>query len=206
MQFKSFCFLLSAVASAVAELKLENRGPGDDTYSAAMASLESNTDLAQTATATDFELPTDMPTEMPGDFKMPPSSIISVLMTAVPPSFYSQMGDPDARSSVFNDIHGGHYPDWYNELPNSVKTYISTAYQTDGPSKPTGDSTTTGSSSSETGSGSSTKEGSSSGSSTDSGSTSSLPSATSESIAVPTGAVAASLAGVAGVLGLAIVL
>lgn len=137
---------------------------------------------------------------------MPPSSIISVLMTAVPPSFYSQMGDPDARSSVFNDIHGGHYPDWYNELPNSVKTYISTAYQTDGPSKPTGDSTTTGSSSSETGSGSSTKEGSSSGSSTDSGSTSSLPSATSESIAVPTGAVAASLAGVAGVLGLAIVL
>ncbi|PLN85328.1 hypothetical protein BDW42DRAFT_190905 [Aspergillus taichungensis] len=141
---------------------------------------------------------------------MPPSSIISVLMTAVPPSFYSQMGDSDARSSFFKDIHEGHYPDWYNELPNSVKTYISTAYQTDAPSKPTGDSTATGSSSSETGSSSSSKEGSSSGSSssssTDSDSKSSSPSATSESIAAPTGVLVAGLAGVAGVLGLAIVL
>ncbi|PKY05183.1 hypothetical protein P168DRAFT_304229 [Aspergillus campestris IBT 28561] len=206
MQYKSLCFLLSVVASAVAEPKLEKRGSGDDAYSAAMASLESNTDLAKMATATEFEMPTDMPTEMPGDFKMPPSSIISVLMTAVPPSFYSQMGDPDARSSVFNDIHDGHYPDWYNELPNSVKTYISTAYQTDALSKPTGGFTTTGSSSSETGPSSSSKEDSSSGSSTGSDSKSSSPSATSESIAAPTGALAAGLAGVAGVLGLAIVL
>lgn len=126
--------------------------------------IESNTDLAKLATATDFE----MPTAMPGDFKMAPSSIISVLITAVPPSFYSQMGDPDARSSVYKDIHEGHFPDWYKELPNSVKTYISTAYQTDAPSKLTGDSKPTSYSSSENDSASSSKEGSSSGSSSSS--------------------------------------
>ncbi|PLN85329.1 hypothetical protein BDW42DRAFT_190906 [Aspergillus taichungensis] len=49
MQYKFLCVLISIVASAVAE-----PDSGDDAYSAAMASLESNTDLAKMATATDF--------------------------------------------------------------------------------------------------------------------------------------------------------
>ena len=71
-----------------------------------------------------------------------PSSIESVLATAVPSSFLSQMADPTAHSSIVSEIEDGHFPDWYNDLPTSVKSWFETAYggsdasSSDGPTSP----------------------------------------------------------------------
>lgn len=61
-------------------------------------------------------------------FDLPPASIESVLATAVPASFLSQMANPSAASSVYKEIKDGHYPSWYKELPSSVKDWLSTHY------------------------------------------------------------------------------
>jgi hypothetical protein len=95
---------------------------------------------------------------------------------------------------MISEISAGHYPDWYKSLPADVKTYLATAYQTDAQAtgaQKTGDSTvTSGPKATATGS---------------SGSNSPSTS-TSEGGAAPTGAFAVSLAGAAGILGLAIAL
>jgi hypothetical protein len=127
----------------------------------------------------------------------PPPSIVSVLVTAVPPSFYSSLEDPASRSALFHSIQDGDYPQWYKDLPGSVKSWLSTAYATGAAATAAhADATTTGGSSSPTGS-------SGSGSGSGSGA---AGSSTSEGLAAPTGAVAMSLMGAAGVLGLAIAL
>ena len=71
--------------------------------------------------------------EMPslsGD--VPPASIQSVLITAIPSSYLSHLADPSARSSMFNEIANGHYPQWYEDLPSSVKSWVSEHYEPTG--------------------------------------------------------------------------
>lgn len=63
-------------------------------------------------------------------YDVPPPSIESVLITAVPASYLSQMANPSARSSLINEIQHGNYPAWYENLPASVKNWISSHYAT----------------------------------------------------------------------------
>ncbi|CEO58932.1 hypothetical protein PMG11_03624 [Penicillium brasilianum] len=63
-------------------------------------------------------------------FDMPPPSIESVLATAIPPSYLSQLANPTAASSIISEIQHGHYPSWYQELPSSVKAWITSHYGT----------------------------------------------------------------------------
>ncbi|KAE8145454.1 hypothetical protein BDV25DRAFT_164659 [Aspergillus avenaceus] len=154
-----------------------------------MCNRAAETDYAALAS----EMPTNIPTGL--SINAPPSSIMSILLTAIPVSYLNELSNPSSRSSMFSEISAGHYPDWYKSLPGDVKTYISTAYQTDakatGADK-TGDITVT-----------------SGAQATPTGTTESDSSNTSTSeagAAAPTGAIAASLAGAAGILGLAIAL
>ncbi|KAE8376544.1 hypothetical protein BDV26DRAFT_265273 [Aspergillus bertholletiae] len=176
MQFKTLPFLLLA-ATAMAAPEAQ---PGDtDSAQAYIDQLDS------LATQTD-----GMPTDMPS-IKTPPSSIMSVLMTAVPATLIQDLGNPASQSSFISEISAGHLPDWYKSLPGDVKTYLSTAYITDAKAtgaQKTGDSTATSGPKATGSSGSDSK------------------SSTSEAGAAPTGAIAASLAGAAGILGLAIAL
>lgn len=123
---------------------------------------------------------------------MPPPSIASVLITAVPSSYMSQLANPSARSSLINDIQHGHYPSWYNDLPNSVKQWISTNYA----SMTGAAATATGNSGSGSGSKGSDSQGPASSSSSQGAAA--APAAT--------GAIAASIVGAAGVLGIALAL
>ncbi|KAJ5082546.1 hypothetical protein N7532_011589 [Penicillium argentinense] len=63
---------------------------------------------------------------------VPPASIESVLITAVPASYLSQLAIPSARSSIFSEIANGHYPQWYEDLPSSVKSWVSEHYEPTG--------------------------------------------------------------------------
>ncbi|KAI9932897.1 hypothetical protein ASPWEDRAFT_166548 [Aspergillus wentii DTO 134E9] len=197
MQYKTLSFLFLS-ATALAAPELQKKDAADDAYESLMGSLNSmqtDTEVMGFATAfsgmTDFEMPTNMPTDMPAmptgvSLDLPPSSIQSVLATAVPASFLSQMANPSAQSSLVSEIQNGHFPSWYKDLPGDVKTYLSTHYAT-GAMQTGAGATTTGGSAQST-----------SGSNSDSTSTGGAPAAT--------GAVAASLAGAAGILGLAVIL
>lgn len=72
-------------------------------------------------------------------FDLPPASIQSVLVTAIPASYLSQMANPSAASSIYKEIGDGHFPDWYKKLPGSVKDWLSTHY-VDGDAAATGSS------------------------------------------------------------------
>lgn len=52
-----------------------------------------------------------------------PTSILTVLATAVPATWYQDILDPASRSSIISDIEAGTLPAWYNELPSSVRAY-----------------------------------------------------------------------------------
>ncbi|KAE8348209.1 hypothetical protein BDV28DRAFT_144080 [Aspergillus coremiiformis] len=133
------------------------------------------------------------PADVP--FQLPPSSIMSVLLTAIPPASLQQFADPSARSAMMSEVSAGHLPDWYNNLPSDVKSYVSTAYQAYAEPTGTGAQATAGSPAT-TGAKATATSGSDSHSNTSS----------SAAGAAPTGAIAASLVGAAGILGLAIAL
>ncbi|KAJ5895081.1 hypothetical protein N7495_006772 [Penicillium taxi] len=59
-----------------------------------------------------------------------PSSILAVLETAIPESFFTQIEDPAYQSSLESDLAAGTYPAWYNSLPESVKAWA-TSYDSD---------------------------------------------------------------------------
>ncbi|KAJ5923451.1 hypothetical protein N7454_008696 [Penicillium verhagenii] len=54
-----------------------------------------------------------------------PNSILTVLETAIPDSWYSEIEDPASRSIIISQIEAGTYPAWYNALPSSVKAWAS---------------------------------------------------------------------------------
>ncbi|CAI7600378.1 unnamed protein product [Penicillium manginii] len=93
----------------------------------------SNTDSASKTTADSVNMPTMTtgPT-VTGLGDTPPASIESVLITAIPASFMSQLSNPSARSSIFSEIADGHYPQWYADLPSSVKSWVSEHYEPTG--------------------------------------------------------------------------
>ncbi|KAJ5646475.1 hypothetical protein N7490_002847 [Penicillium lividum] len=52
-----------------------------------------------------------------------PNSILTVLETAIPASWYASIDDPTFRSSVISEIEAGTFPAWYIALPSSVKAW-----------------------------------------------------------------------------------
>lgn len=60
------------------------------------------------------------------DYLNPPTSIRSVLATAIPSSFYMDMLDPASMSSVLNEVSAGNFPAWYSSLPSDVKAWATT--------------------------------------------------------------------------------
>ncbi|KAH6691466.1 hypothetical protein F5X68DRAFT_188557 [Plectosphaerella plurivora] len=53
-----------------------------------------------------------------------PSSLMGVILTAVPGSVVLQLIDPTARASVANEFQEGRTPGWYTSLPEEVKTFF----------------------------------------------------------------------------------
>lgn len=66
-------------------------------------------------------------------FDTPPPSIESVLATAIPPSYLTALANPTSASSLISEIQHGHYPTWYEQLPGSVKAWLTSHYATAGP-------------------------------------------------------------------------
>ncbi|RAL01041.1 uncharacterized protein BO80DRAFT_425023 [Aspergillus ibericus CBS 121593] len=66
-----------------------------------------------------------------------PASIESVLITAVPTSFLSEISNPTAWSSVTSEWRDGHFPSWYSSLNSDVKSYLSTRFDHASPSTST---------------------------------------------------------------------
>lgn len=164
-----------------------------------------------------------------------PTSILTVLETAVPSTWYEALADPSAQASIYEAAASGVYPDWYNSLPQSVKAWVtgddsdsetgiasllptmssdaassgSTAATTTGPSSADATSTSGSSSSGAVSSSSSSSSESSSDASSSSATPSGSPSPSSTgngAMPMATGGVAASVAGVVGLLGLAVAL
>ncbi|KAJ5094294.1 hypothetical protein N7456_010155 [Penicillium angulare] len=161
-----------------------------------------------------------------------PDSILSVLETAVPVSWYEEIMDPSSLSSIMNDIEAGTFPAWYNALPSSVKAWAYSEAELDFLSITGADSSSseatvapqatatttplnvavTNTAAANVSSGAPTSEVASSSSAKSTSQVSSPSSASASSATssggapVPTTGVAMGLAGVAGLLGLAIAL
>ncbi|KAJ5514319.1 hypothetical protein N7463_003871 [Penicillium fimorum] len=166
------------------------------------------------------------------DLQDVPSSIMSVLATAVPESWYNDLLDPTSLSSIESAVAAGTYPAWYNALPSDVKSWATEQLGAGlvGGASATADSSATqtkpaaGSSAIETGSSlvpstagqtssnaaETPSASSTSGSSSDSASSSASPSPSSSQSTggapAPTGGVAMGVAGAAGILALALAL
>ncbi|GAQ03891.1 hypothetical protein ALT_1212 [Aspergillus lentulus] len=144
-----------------------------------------------------------------------PSSVLGVLMTAIPPSVVAALTDPTQAAGIVQQIEQGQIPDWYNNLPDSVKAWASNAVmaELDGvaptdtasgspAATPTGSTTTPALTSSP----SVTSSGNTKTTSSGSAGAASTTTPTSTPNAAPTGAVAVSFAGAAGILALALAL
>lgn len=153
-----------------------------------------------------------------GNLELPPASILSQLYSAVPSDIISEaLATPTVIGSIVSEIEAGTTPAWYSSLPPDVKSYLSSAYAT------LGDTTaTTSGSASETSTTESATETSSDESTTTESETSTTESATESSsdedeaastsdstdaAPAPTGnALGMSVAGAAGIVGLALAL
>lgn len=62
-----------------------------------------------------------------GIFENIPSSILEVLVTAIPVSWYYDLMNPASQSSIISEASKGIYPDWYSALPTSVLAWASSA-------------------------------------------------------------------------------
>jgi hypothetical protein len=151
-----------------------------------------------------------------------PSSILTVMETAIPASWQDEViTDPAFRSSVASAAAAGTYPAWYNELPSSVKAWASSNFD----AQVLGVPSTTKNVASETGSTGTqsvsnavqtTSSGSSaaatsvsssrSGSGSSSVSASASPAKSTGGASLPTSGAIMGVAGVAGVLSLAVML
>ncbi|GLI72363.1 hypothetical protein PoHVEF18_000535 [Penicillium ochrochloron] len=57
-----------------------------------------------------------------------PSSILSVIATAIPATWLADIMDPASSASIMSEIDAGTMPAWYNNLPSSVKAWATSAY------------------------------------------------------------------------------
>ncbi|KAF7178941.1 hypothetical protein CNMCM7691_007765 [Aspergillus felis] len=139
-----------------------------------------------------------------------PSSVLSVLMTAIPPSVIQAFANPTEASSIINQIEQGQIPAWYSSLPADVKAWASSAAMADiadATATPTasGSSAATATGATATATVTSSTSGTTSSTKT-TASSSAGASSTSSHNAAATGAVAVSFAGAAGVLAVALAL
>ncbi|KAJ5384762.1 hypothetical protein N7517_002673 [Penicillium concentricum] len=163
------------------------------------------------------------------DLEDVPSSIMSVLATAIPESWYNDLLDPASLSAIDSAASAGTYPAWYNALPSDVKSWATGHFGADlmgGASATATQTKSAGSSAIETGSSlvgysitatqtssnaaettlASSTSGSSSDSTSSSASSSPSSSQSTGGAPAPTGAVAMGVAGAAGLLALALAL
>ena len=151
-----------------------------------------------------------------------PSSILTVMETAIPASWQQEiLTDPSFRSSVVSAAAAGTYPAWFNELPNSVKSWASanfdgqvvgvttTTQDVASETASTASMTATSGAPSVTNSAQTTSSGSSSVASSSSGSasaSSASPAKSTGGAPAPSGGVTLGIAGAAGALVLALAL
>ncbi|KAJ5911212.1 uncharacterized protein N7473_000515 [Penicillium subrubescens] len=60
-----------------------------------------------------------------------PSSILTVIATAIPATWLADIMDPSSSASIMSEIEAGTLPAWYNNLPSSVKAWATSAYGLD---------------------------------------------------------------------------
>ncbi|KAJ5834824.1 hypothetical protein N7447_000850 [Penicillium robsamsonii] len=143
-----------------------------------------------------------------------PSSVMSVLATAIPESWYNDLLDPASLSAIESAASAGTYPAWYNSLPSDVKSWATGQFGAGlGGASATADSsaTQTGSSlvsstASQTSSNAAETTSASSDSTSSSASSSPSSSQSTGGAPAPTGGVAMGVAGAAGILALALAL
>ncbi|KAL4876874.1 hypothetical protein BJY04DRAFT_139056 [Aspergillus karnatakaensis] len=130
-----------------------------------------------------------------GNLLQPPSSLVGDIITAVPPSVLAQLLLPTGRSSIASEFEAGNTPSWYEELPSEVKSYVLAIKSQVGAGEVNLTASRTPAPEASSQSGDTTED-------------SDAPATeTSDNYAArPTGEVAAGLAGVVGLLGLAVML
>ena len=158
---------------------------------------------------------TDILSSIPTGIDIPdvPSSVVEVLATAIPSTWLQNiLTNSAAQTSVLNDIESSKYPDWWSSVPTGVQSYL---WDLDSSlsvsATPTSGSTvtSTGSSATATSTSDSDDDDDSSDDSSSSSSSSSSGAAasdTSEGAAPAQTGMAATVAGAAGILGLALAL
>lgn len=148
---------------------------------------------------------------------LPTAPVLSALLTAVPPSFISNIvHDQSFANSFESAFAAGSSPSWFNALPTDVKSYLHSYSGFGGLAQAAGAvqsgaltaKATTGSAASATVTSATAAKSSSEKAATGGTATSSAPSSTKtpNSAATLSGALGASLVGVVGILGLAIAL
>ncbi|KAG2016853.1 hypothetical protein GB937_006055 [Aspergillus fischeri] len=135
-----------------------------------------------------------------------PSSVLDVLMTAIPPSVVAALANPTQAASIVQEIEQGQVPDWYANLPDSVKSWASSAAMAELGGVPTATPAGSASTPAVTSPPSETPSGNTATTSSGSAGAASTSIPTSTPNAAPTGAVAVSFAGAAGMLALALAL
>ncbi|KAL2871678.1 uncharacterized protein BJX67DRAFT_167207 [Aspergillus lucknowensis] len=73
-----------------------------------------------------------------------PSSILSQIQTALPPSVFQELATPASLSSLYSEVQEGHLPSWATDLPPDVRDYLESAWDVDVPAGPTGGSNSQG--------------------------------------------------------------
>ncbi|PGG97231.1 hypothetical protein GX51_07430 [Blastomyces parvus] len=77
----------------------------------------------------------------------PPASFIQIFATAIPQTAFKSLLDPEGRNAIASEMKAGNTPDWFNNLPSPVKSYLShiqvQATATDMPVNGKGGSTST---------------------------------------------------------------
>lgn len=137
--------------------------------------------------------------------------MVEVLATAVPSTWLQNiLTNSAAQTSVLNDLESSKYPDWWSSVPTGVQSYLWDVQSSlDASVTPTSGSSGTTTGSSATATSTSDSDGDNSDDSSSSSSSSSSGAAasdTSEGAAPAQTAMAATVAGAAGILGLALAL
>jgi hypothetical protein len=68
-------------------------------------------------------LATTIPTCL-GGFEPPPPTLAQMILTALPVSVLTDLGNAHSRSSLASQFKAGNTPDWYINLAPAVKSYV----------------------------------------------------------------------------------
>jgi hypothetical protein len=194
MQYKTLpLLLLSATAMAAPQ-----DGNNNSDIIADLDSLASRTEILSS-------IPTNV--DIPGV----PSSVVEVLATAIPSTWLQNiLTNSAAQTSLLNDLESSKYPDWWSSVPTGVQSELwDIESSLDASATPTPDSSSTTASGSATATSTSDSDDDNSDDSSSPSSSSSSGAAasdTSEGAAPAQTAMAATVAGAAGILGLALAL